>query len=65
MPNATVPTLRQKNAAYQSNVNKRGHVKTSLKPKNKFKLPIAYWAMALITFTLLGGALVQVLNLLV
>ncbi|KAL0084171.1 hypothetical protein J3Q64DRAFT_1735975 [Phycomyces blakesleeanus] len=62
---ATVPTLRQKNAAYQSNVNKRGHVKTSLKPKNKFKIPITYWAMALIAFTFLGGALVQVLNLIV
>ncbi|KAI7872699.1 hypothetical protein BDF14DRAFT_1877183 [Spinellus fusiger] len=62
---ATTPTLRQKNAAYQSNVIKRGNVKTTLKQKPKFRLPVTYWAMSIVIFAIAGGALLQVLDLLV
>ncbi|KAF7726959.1 hypothetical protein EC973_008154 [Apophysomyces ossiformis] len=63
---ATTPMLRKKNAAYQANVNKRGHVKPSLmKPKAEVKLPVTYWAFGVLLFALLGGAILSILDLLV
>ncbi|KAG2221135.1 hypothetical protein INT45_004444, partial [Circinella minor] len=61
---ATAPTIRKKNAVYQNNVNKRGHVKQSLKKEEKgFRLPVTYWAFGILIFALLGGALLQLIDL--
>ncbi|KAI8084816.1 uncharacterized protein BX664DRAFT_337862 [Halteromyces radiatus] len=61
---SSVPTLRKKNAVYQNNVNKRGHVKTSLKPTPTFKLPVSYTVLGILAFALLGGAILQIIDLL-
>ncbi|KAI9489182.1 S-adenosyl-L-methionine-dependent methyltransferase [Zychaea mexicana] len=61
---ATAPTIRKKNAVYQNNVNKRGHVKSSLVKEEKgFKFPVSYWVLGVLAFALLGGAILQVIDL--
>ncbi|CDS07979.1 hypothetical protein LRAMOSA01928 [Lichtheimia ramosa] len=60
---ATAPTIRKKNAVYQANVNKRGQVKSTLKDQKGIKIPITYWAFGIIAFALVGGAILQVLDL--
>ncbi|KAI8336659.1 hypothetical protein BC941DRAFT_427695 [Chlamydoabsidia padenii] len=55
MSSSALPTLRKKNALYQSNVNKRGQVKSTLKPKPGFKLPVSYGVLAVLAFALVGG----------
>ncbi|ORZ16428.1 hypothetical protein BCR42DRAFT_415026, partial [Absidia repens] len=52
---SALPTLRKKNAVYQSNVNKRGHVKSSLKSNNGIRLPVPYWVLGMLAFALIGG----------
>ncbi|ORZ17722.1 hypothetical protein BCR42DRAFT_412370 [Absidia repens] len=63
MTASSVPTLRKKNAVYQSNVNKRGQVKTTLKPAPGFKLPVSYWVLGLLVFVLAGGAILQLVDI--
>ncbi|KAI8371461.1 uncharacterized protein BYT42DRAFT_580331 [Radiomyces spectabilis] len=54
---ATTHTLRKKNAVYQNNVNKRGHVKPSLfKKNNKDKLG-SPWLYVILAAFLMGGVL--------
>ncbi|CAO3648662.1 unnamed protein product [Cunninghamella echinulata] len=60
----SVHTLRKKNAVYQGNVNKRGHVKPTLKEEPKLRLPVPTWVLVILAFALFGGALLQVLDLL-
>ncbi|CAO3637468.1 unnamed protein product [Cunninghamella blakesleeana] len=62
---SSVHTLRKKNAVYQGNVNKRGHVKPTLKSEAKLNLPVPVWVLAILAFALLGGAVLQVLDLFV
>ncbi|ORY95538.1 hypothetical protein BCR43DRAFT_493142 [Syncephalastrum racemosum] len=61
---ATAPIIRKKNAVYQQNVNKRGHVKPSLiKDPNAKKIPLTYWAFGILLFAVLGGAILQILDI--
>ncbi|KAI7880576.1 hypothetical protein K492DRAFT_207428 [Lichtheimia hyalospora FSU 10163] len=62
---ATAPTIRKKNAVYQANINKRGQVKSTLKEKKSLNIPITYWAFGIIAFALVGGAILQVLDLMI
>ncbi|KAG2181140.1 hypothetical protein INT43_008722 [Umbelopsis isabellina] len=60
---ATTPTLRKKNAAYQNNVNKRGHVKETLKPKKEWNLPVSMPVLVVLMFITFGGAFLAILEL--
>ncbi|CAO3660182.1 unnamed protein product [Umbelopsis vinacea] len=56
-------TLRKKNAAYQNNINKRGHVKETLKPKKDWKLPVSLPVLVVLLFIVFGGAFLAVLQI--
>ncbi|KAM3584445.1 hypothetical protein VKS41_003260 [Umbelopsis sp. WA50703] len=60
---ATTPTLRKKNAAYQNNIHKRGHVKETLKPKKEWKLPVSMPVLVVLMFITFGGAFLAILQL--
>ncbi|GAB5589684.1 hypothetical protein Unana1_04584 [Umbelopsis nana] len=68
---ASTATLRKKNAAYQNNVNKRGHVKETLtanalnnqKPKKDWQLPVSLPVLVLLLFIVFGGAFLAVLQI--
>ncbi|KAI8880675.1 hypothetical protein K501DRAFT_286765 [Backusella circina FSU 941] len=59
---ASTPLLRKKNQIYQANINKRGHVKTTLKEEKAVKSSIPMWAIALFAFALFGGVVLSVLD---
>ncbi|KAI9303909.1 hypothetical protein BJ944DRAFT_267641 [Cunninghamella echinulata] len=56
----SVHTLRKKNAVYQGNVNKRGHVKPTLKEEPKLRLPVPTWVLAILAFALFGGGKIKI-----
>ncbi|KAI8073992.1 hypothetical protein BC940DRAFT_289725 [Gongronella butleri] len=59
----STPLLRQKNKVYQKNVLHRGNVKETLKQENGFNLPVSYWVLGVLAFALVGGAILQFIDL--
>ncbi|KAF9355689.1 hypothetical protein BGX34_010300 [Mortierella sp. NVP85] len=65
MTTATSPTIRARNAKYQANVTKRGHVKTSTQAEKKASKPaISPYLVAFLLIILFGGAVFEILRLL-
>ncbi|ORX62551.1 hypothetical protein DM01DRAFT_362998 [Hesseltinella vesiculosa] len=63
MTTASTPLLRKKNAVYQNNVHHRGQVKTTLKSSSGLQIPVSYWVLGLLAFVTVGGAVLQVIDL--
>ncbi|KAI8579896.1 hypothetical protein K450DRAFT_239612 [Umbelopsis ramanniana AG] len=60
---ASTATLRKKNATYQNNVHKRGHVKDTLKTKKDWQLPVSLPVLAILAFTVFGGAFLAIMQM--
>ncbi|KAF9338015.1 hypothetical protein CPB97_010246 [Podila verticillata] len=65
MTTATSPVIRARNAKYQANVTKRGHVKgsTSADKKVAKKSPVNPYLVGFLLVVLCGGAFFEVLRL--
>ncbi|KAF9357936.1 hypothetical protein BGX26_002786 [Mortierella sp. AD094] len=64
MTTATSPIIRARNAKYQANVTKRGHVKTSTQSeKVAKKAPVNPYLVGFLLVVLCGGAIFEVLRL--
>ncbi|KAG0036886.1 hypothetical protein BGZ82_003509 [Podila clonocystis] len=65
MTTATSPVIRARNAKYQANVTKRGHVKgsTSVDKKVAKKSPVNPYLVGFLLVVLCGGTFFEVLRL--
>ncbi|KAF8949614.1 hypothetical protein BGZ46_005041 [Entomortierella lignicola] len=65
MSTGTSPVIRARNAKYQANVTKRGHVKTSTLSEKKVakKAPVSPYLVGFLLVVLCGGAIFEVLRL--
>ncbi|KAG0357718.1 stress-associated endoplasmic reticulum protein [Gamsiella multidivaricata] len=65
MATATSPVIRARNAKYQANVTKRGHVKPSSQSEKKVgkKAPVSPYMVGLLLIVMCGGAIFEVLRL--
>ncbi|KAF9159056.1 hypothetical protein BGX20_003120, partial [Mortierella sp. AD010] len=62
MTSQTPPTIRKRNAKYQANVTKRGHVSTQSE-KKVAKAPVNPYLVGFLLVVLCGGAIFEVLRL--
>ncbi|KAF9574622.1 hypothetical protein EC968_006037 [Mortierella alpina] len=63
MTTAASPVIRARNAKYQANVTKRGHVKTAHADKGSKKPRINPYLLGLLIVVLCGGAIFEILRL--
>ncbi|KAF9096230.1 hypothetical protein BGX27_001145 [Mortierella sp. AM989] len=63
MSTGTSPVIRARNAKYQANVTKRGHVKTQSEKKVTKKAPSSPFLVGFLLIVLCGGAIFEVIRL--